>query len=236
MPENKKYIDITKGDDIHQRALTYPDSQADDELNMTHSDYDVTPTISGPAWKVATKDAAWENDMNLDNPIRSVGVEGIGDSTYDQAIQSEEDLKDLNEVRAREQWGLTKLAGGLGKFGVETVNTTVGNIVGTVVGIYQGIYNSFDENPNTTFWNGLWNNGITEVQNSIREWQENAMPTYRSRAEQNMSPIRSIFTASGFADLMAQAGFTSGMLLSTWLTGGMGAGSGAASLLKMAKK
>ena len=234
MPENKKYIDITKGDDIHQRALTYPDSQADDELNMTHSDYDVTPTISGPAWKVATKDAAWENDMNLDNPIRSVGVEGIGDSTYDQAIQSEEDLKDLNEVRAREQWGLTKLAGGLGKFGVETVNTTVGNIVGTVVGIYQGIYNSFDENPNTTFWNGLWNNGITEVQNSIREWQENAMPTYRSRAEQNMSPIRSIFTASGFADLMAQAGFTSGMLLSTWLTGGMGAGSGAASLLKMA--
>lgn len=234
MPENKKYIDITKGDDIHQRALTYPNSQADDELNMTHSDYDVTPIISGPAWKVATKDAAWENDMNLDNPIRSVGVEGIGDSTYDQAIQSEEDLKDLNEVRAREQWGLTKLAGGLGKFGVETVNTAVGNIVGTVVGIGQGIYNSFDDDPNTTFWNGLWNNEITRVQESIREWQDQAMPNYRSKAEQNMGPLRSIFTASGFADLMSQAGFTSGMLLSTWLTGGMGVGAGAASLLKMA--
>lgn len=158
----------------------------------------------------------------------------FGESSYDYSANTFADLEDLNEVRAREQSTLTKLAGGLGRFGVETVNTAVGNIVGTVVGIGQGIYNSFDDDPNTTFWNGLWNNEITRIQESIREWQDQAMPNYRSKAEQNMGPLRSIFTASGFADLMAQAGFTSGMLLSTWLTGGMGVGAGAASLLKMA--
>ena len=158
----------------------------------------------------------------------------LNESYYDQYARTYEDYQDLNEVRAREQSTLAKLTGGLGRFGIETANTAVGNIVGLVVGIGQGIMNEYDDDPDTTFWNGLWNNEITRVQESIREWQEQAMPNYRSKAEQNMNPIRSIFTASGFADLMAQAGFTSGMLLSTWLTGGMGVGSGAASLLKMA--
>jgi len=227
-----EYLDITKG---KKPEGLDPVKKDDTNGNVSNEDtYKVSaPTFHeqiNPETEIAQNYFAGAGDWGG----QGLTYEDFGESSYDYNANTFADLEDLNEVRAREQSALTKLAGGLGKFGVETVNTAVGNIVGTVVGIGQGIYNSLDDDPNTTFWNGLWNNEITRIQESIREWQENAMPIYRSRAEQNMSPIRSIFTASGFADLMSQAGFTSGMLLSTWLTGGMGAGAGAASLLKMA--
>lgn len=171
---------------------------------------------------------------NLGTNVGGLGWEYIdyGESKYDEAAESIGDLQDLNEVRAREQDWYEKIGIGLGKFGVETANTAVGNILGTFVGIGQGIANVTDDDDTTTFWQGLWNNEVTKVQNEIREWQEKAMPIYRSKYEQNMGAIRSIITASSFSDLIAQAGFTSGMLLSSYLTGGMGIGSGAASLMK----
>lgn len=229
IPEN---LDITKGE--KPEGL---DPVKKDDTNGNVSDENIykvpAPTFHeqiDPEAEIAQNYFAGAGDWGG----QGLTYKDFGESSYDYSANTFADLEDLNEVRAREQLTLTKLTGGLGRFGIETVNTAVGNIVGIVVGIGQGIYNSFDDDPNTTFWNGLWNNEITRIQESIREWQDKAMPNYRSKAEQNMGPLRSIFTASGFADLMSQAGFTSGILLSTWLTGGMGVGSGAASLLKMA--
>lgn len=231
---SNRNLDITKGDDIHKMALTYKDSDADRELNMTHSDYNVAPVINGPAWKDLTKNTAWEQEMGYDNPVQRVGVEGIGDSYYDQWIQSEKDLEDINEVRAREQWLIPKLGSGLGRFTVETLNTGIGNIVGTAVGVYQGINNLADDDPNTTFWTGMWKNSITEIQDSIRKWADESMPIYTSKKEQEMGVLEHVLTSNFWANLMASAGFTSGMLLSTVLTGGMGAGSATAGILRAA--
>lgn len=227
---SNRNIDITKGDDIHKMALTYKDSDADKELNMTHSDYDVEPVINGPAWKDLTKNTAWEQEMGYDNPVQRVGVRGVGDSYYDQYIQSEKDLEDLNEVRAREQGFISKIGGGLGKFATITAAGTVGNIVGTLAGIVEGFDNAIEGDPKEgngwdRFWTGFWSNKVNTYMNDIIKNAEEAMPVYESKAYQNAGFLDRVFSANFLSGFIANMGWTSSAILSTVLTGGMGAAS-----------
>ena len=227
-------VDITKGEDIHKRALTYPDSEADRYVDMSHTAYEAKPFYQGTALNRLARDAEWEHEYGYDSPIQQKGVVGLGDSYYDNYIRTEEDLQDLNEVRAREQGFFSKLGSGVGRFAAETLNTGVGNIVGTVVGLYQGIDNLLDEDPNTGFWQGMWHNSVTEVQDEIRKSVEEALPLYKSKAESELGVLSSMLTQNFWMELMSSAGFTAGMLASTALTGGMGVGSTASSLLRAA--
>lgn len=227
-------VDITKGEDIHKRALTYPDSEADRYVDMSHTAYEAKPFYQGTALDRLARDAEWEHEYGYDSPIQQKGVVGLGDSYYDNYVRTEEDLQDLNEVRAREQGFWSKFGNGVGRFAAETLNTGVGNIVGTVVGLYQGIDNLLDEDPNTSFWQGMWHNSVTEVQDEIRKSVEEALPLYKSKAESELGALSSMLTQNFWMELMSSAGFTAGMLTSTALTGGMGVGSAASSLLRAA--
>lgn len=227
-------VDITKGEDIHKRALTYPDSEADRYVDMSHTAYEAKPFYQGTALDRLARDAEWEHEYGYDNPIQQKGVVGLGDSYYDSYVRTEEDLQDLNEVRAREQGFWSKFGSGVGRFAAETLNTGVGNIVGTAVGLYQGIDNLLDEDPNTGFWQGMWNNSVTDVQDEIRKSVEEALPLYKSKAESELGVLSSMLTQNFWMELMSSAGFTAGMLASTALTGGMGVGSAASSLLRAA--
>ena len=158
----------------------------------------------------------------------------LNESYYDKYANTYEDYQDLNEVRAREQGFWSKFGSSLGKFGVETVNTAVGNIVGLAVGAYQGIVNEYDDDPNTTFFSGMWNNSATQMQDALRKTVDEALPLYKSKKEAEMSPLRYMGTWNFWMENIASAGFTAGMLLSTALTGGMGLSSLTASLVRKA--
>lgn len=225
--------DITKGDELEGLKPTKKDDSTGSEKS-TPKDTDV-PELNFQG-RVTSEDIT---EKGYHENMSRWGGQGLnyrdyGNSSYDESANTFADLEDLNEVRAREQSGIAQIGAGIVKGGAETLNTAVGNIVGTVVGLAQGIDNAISDDPDKTFFNGIWKNSLTELQDSIRKSVDEALPVYRSKEEQNMGVVRSFLTASGFSDLLESAGFTSGMLLSTYLTGGMGVGSAASSLLRAA--
>ena len=244
--------DITKGDTLDKDIKNNEANRGIQNQNMWDYAYEYknNPEYTGklkPSYlndrRYYDYDAEAEqirrSNINTGNIYRSqeIGEIGLlhkdyGESYYDKYASNVSDLEDLNEVRAREQGTVATLGSGLGRFTVETLNTGIGNIVGTAVGIVQGIANLRDNDPNTGFWQGMWHNSVTKIQDSIRQWANELMPVYTSKSEQEMGFLRSILTDSFWAEQMASAGFTSGMLLSIALTGGMGAGSATASILK----
>ena len=230
-------IDITKGQDIHDRAL-----KKLEEPSIAHSREDVIkeqniytePKDFKPYMRSSLanriQDAAYEDMVGGNNPIENIGVLGQNDSYYDQYIQSREDLEDLNEVRAREQGFISKISGGLGKFVTITAAGTVGNIVGTVAGILEGFDNIIEGDPKEgngwdRFWTGFWSNKVNTYMNDIIKSAEEVMPVYESKAYQNAGFLDRVFSANFLSNYIANMGWTSAAILSTVLTGGMGAAS-----------
>lgn len=231
-------IDITKGQDIHDRAL----KKNLEEPSIAHSREDVIkeqniytePKDFKPYMRSSyanrIQDAAYEDMVGGNSPIENIGVLGQNDSYYDQYIQSREDLEDLNEVRAREQGFISKISGGIGKFATITAAGTVGNIVGTLAGIVEGLDNVLEGDTKEgngwdRFWTGFWSNKVNTYINDIIKNAEEAMPTYESEAFQNAGFLDRVLSANFLSGFISNMGWTSSAILSTVLTGGMGAAS-----------
>lgn len=236
MEEN---IDITKG----QKPEGLDGVRKNDATgNQSEQENNPTPDFTYKPSHYTTHDLGQELDYNyyedLGNYDGGLGMRHMdyGESTYDKYAKSMDDLEDLNEVRAREQGTVSKLAGGFGRYVATTGLGTVGNIVGAVVGLGEGLYNAAtgeDGNAWSRFWDGYINNTVNEfVHDSldkVNEW----MPNYRSKYEQDMGVFRSIITAGFLSDQIANLGWTSSAILSTVLTGGLGGASAASGLAKV---
>lgn len=237
-------IDITKGDNIHDRAL-----KNNDDVSIAHDNQEVReeqniytePKPFKPYLrnKLANdaQDAAYEDMVGGNNPTEDIGILGQNDSYYDRYIQSREDLEDLNEVRAREQGFISKIAGGLGRYVVTTGAGTVGNIVGAMAGIAEGAGNAIDGDDSegsawNRFWTGFWSNKVSTYMNDIINSANEAMPTYESKAFQDAGFLDRVFSANFLSNFIANMGWTSSAILSTVLTGGMGLASGASSIAR----
>jgi len=230
-------IDITKGDNIHDRALknnndvsiAHNNQEVREEQNIYIEPKPFKPYLRNKLANDA-QDAAYEDMVGGNNPVENIGVLGQNDSYYDQYIQSREDLEDLNEVRAREQGFISKIGGGLGKFAIITAAGTVGNIVGTLAGIVEGIDNVIEGDAKEgngwdRFWTGFWFNKVNTYMNDIIKSAEEAMPVYESKAYQNAGFLDRVLSANFLSGFIANMGWTSSAILSTVLTGGMGAAS-----------
>lgn len=139
---------------------------------------------------------------------------GYGDSMYDEhALVSQ--LDDLNEVRAAHQGIISKFASAIGK-GVALAGTTfLDGTIGLAYGAYKGFSNLADDDPNTGFWQGLWNNEISLGLNEFNKYLEKELPNYYSKEEQNMNPLQKMGTANFWADgLLKNMGFMVGALYS----------------------
>jgi len=68
-----------------------------------------------------------------------VNTEGYGESRYDKEIESIDELRDLEDTRARIQPFSHKLSAGLGTFVGKTITATVGGIGSLVYGIPMAI-------------------------------------------------------------------------------------------------
>ena len=162
---------------------------------------------------------------------RNVGLElgalGYGQSSYDEDITEMNQARDINEFRGQSQPWYSQLANGALKM-LTTAGTTIAdNTIGLLVGVGQGIANLADDNPDTGFWSGVWNNDFTNAMADIQEKMEEIAPNYMTNWEQNAAFYERIFSGAGAAnfwgnDILKNAGFTIGSAASLMLMGGVG--------------
>ena len=105
-----------------------------------------------------------------------VGVQlaeaGYGSSSYDDAVTSMTQLEDLNELRAQEQPWYAQVASGLAKGAILAGTTFLDGTIGLLMGTGQGIANLADDDPNTGFLSGLWDNDFSKAMQKINEDSE----------------------------------------------------------------
>ena len=151
---------------------------------------------------------------------------GVGASSYDKDITRMDEAMDVNEYRGQVQPWYSQLANGALKM-LTTAGTTIAdNTIGLLVGVGQGIANLADDNPDTGFWSGVWNNDFTNAMADIQEKMEEIAPNYMTNWEQNAAFYERMFSGAGAAnfwgnDIMKNAGFTIGTAASLMLTGGV---------------
>ena len=244
MIPKEQNLDITTGQDIHDFAVnrlprTAGEAAEDNGVNTEPREY--TPYRQS-AMQNAIQDAAWGWEVGAYQPSEDIGVQGQNDSYYDQYIYNREDLEDLNEVRAREQGLMSKIGGGIGRFGTITVMGTVGNVVGTVAGIFNGAEEAAEADPEESkwdkFWEGFWNNKVNNFVNDVINDVNENTPIYESAHDRDAGIFERITSGNFWSNFIGNMGWTSAMILSTVLTGGMGVaslGSKVATLLGASK-
>lgn len=152
---------------------------------------------------------------------------GVGASSYDKDITRMDEAMDVNEYRGQVQPWYSQLANGALKM-LTTAGTTIAdNTLGLLVGAVQGIANLADDNPDTGFWSGVWNNDFTNAMADIQEKMEEIAPNYMTNWEQNAAFYERMFSGAGAAnfwgnDILKNAGFTIGSAASLMLMGGVG--------------
>ena len=144
-----------------------------------------------------------------------VGEAGYGDSTYDDAATRMTQLEELNELRAQEQPWYSKVASGLTKGVALAATTFLDGTVGLVVGLGQGIANLADDDPNTGFWGGLWDNDFSKAMKSVNDNMEKWLPNYYTQEELNSPWYENIFSANFIGDkFIKNLGFSVGAIYS----------------------
>lgn len=143
--------------------------------------------------------------------------EGLGDSMFDKAIYNEEEISDVNEVRAEEQPWYAKIAAGVGKGVVLAGTTFADGILGTFIGAVTA--------ANEGRWSGLWDNDFAKAMKEVNDWSEQMMPNYRTKEEiendQNGEWYKNIWTANWWGDkFIKNLGFTAGAMATGNLVSG----------------
>lgn len=144
-----------------------------------------------------------------------LGQAGYGDSTYDEAATRLTQVEDLNELRAQEQPWYSQVVNGLAKGVVLALTTFLDGTVGLLVGAGQGIANLTDDDPNTGFWSGLWDNDFSKAMQRTNENFEQWLPNYYTQEEKNSPWYENIFTANFLGDkFIKNLGFSVGAIYS----------------------
>ena len=143
------------------------------------------------------------------------GMGDLGDSIYDNDIYNLDELNRVQYIRGENQPGLVQLINGIAKGAGLAATTFIDGTAGFVVGLGTGIYNKFDEDPNTGFISGVWDNPVTRAMQSINEWAEGALPNYYTEDELNNHWSKNILTANFIGDkLIKNLGFAVGAFYS----------------------
>ena len=146
--------------------------------------------------------------------------QGLGTSRYDRPIYDLEELQHIQDLRSQEQSSLNKLGAGFVKMGTTAVTTFLDSTLGMMIGLGQGLANAVDDDPDTTFRSGLWNNEFNKAVASFQENMEKWVPNYYSEAELDSPWYRNIGTANFWGDkFLKNMGFTIGAMASLAVPG-----------------
>jgi hypothetical protein len=106
------------------------------------------------------------------------------------------------ELLAQEQGIGDKWANALiktaGKVGTSFVNTTVG----LLSSLGSGAYGALDNNPNTTFLTGFWDDPVGRAMQDTDDWFEKQLPNYRTKESQDNNVLfapRSVFSSKYYS-------------------------------------
>lgn len=152
---------------------------------------------------------------------------GFGNSQYDEGIVNISQADNLNEFRAQAQPWYDQITNGALKMVTTAATTFIDGTLGTLWGLGTGISNLLDDDPNTGFWRGMWDNAVSNAMADVNDKMEEVAHNYRSEWEQNASVFERMFSAAGAAnfwgdDILKNAGFTIGAAGSIWATGAAG--------------
>lgn len=206
------YDDITKYGVNGLRGLPSIERQAVLSKRLSRTSRDVHEQFRSPA----------EQDVGV-----ALGQLGVGASKYDKEIYDIDQAFDLNETRANVQPWYDQLANGGLKMLTTAATTFLDGTLGTLVGIGTGIYNRFDNDPNTGFWRGMWDNSISNAMAEINNEMEEHFANYMTEWEQNATIFQRMFSGAGAAnfwgnDILKNAGFTIGAAAAIYATAGVG--------------
>lgn len=153
----------------------------------------------------------------------SIG-DDFGSSKYDkQGILSASDIENYRENRAEQQSAVDKWGNALAKFVIGTAATVIDGTIGTAAGLVTGVANMFDDNPDTSFWSGLWDNAVTRGIANVNDWAEKTFVNNYSEWERNAPWYQRLGTANFWADgVLKNMGFMAGTAATMFLTGGIG--------------
>lgn len=185
------------------------------EAKMSSRPTDITNTPTGP----------------MISGLLNISPEGEitdywGNSVHDENRTTIGELPHVGDTRAENQPWLEQLGSGLVK-GIVTAGTTfIDGTVGLLAGLGTGIANMFDDDPNTGFWRGMWDNAVSNAMADVNEKMEDVFKNYRTEWEQNASVFERMFGAGAANfwgdDILKNMGFTAGAAASILLTSGIG--------------
>jgi len=157
-----------------------------------------------------------QNRPLMDEPVgNELGRLGVGNSTYDQDIQTMSEAQNIENFRGENQSGLMQIGNGLIKMGTTALTTFADGTVGTLVGLGQGIQNLASGDENTGFWQGVWNNDFNKAMSDVQEAMERIAPNYYTdeQRESSWNSAANLLSANFLGDkLIKNAGFTIGTM------------------------
>ena len=159
-------------------------------------------------------------DLGEFKPLAS--GQDIGSSIYDKNIYSQSEFENAGDVRANNQSAAAQLGAGLVKMGTTAVTTFLDGTLGAIYGLGTGFANLTDENPETSFWQGLWNNDFNRAMAKAQEKMEELVPNYYTEAQLNAPwySATNLLSANFWGDkFLKNMGFTIGAMATMAIPG-----------------
>lgn len=208
-----KELDITKTGPVGYRSL-----QAQNNSQFDDIDKFISESQSRILSRASQSDPYRDMRQMVQSPLANTNTVW-GESTFDNKTANQADFENLGDVRANNQPWYAQIGAGLAKGVILAGTTFLDGTVGLILGATKGVSNWFDDNPNTGFLSGLWDNDFSKAMQSVNEWSEQALPNYYTRAEQEQPWYENIFTANFLGDkFIKNLGFTVGAFYSGGVT------------------
>lgn len=135
---------------------------------------------------ISVYDASLHQEQLVESPLSGTSTPW-GESIFDNSTATEEQFHNLASIRAENQPWYSQAAAGVAKGAVLAATTFVDGTLGLLYGIGQGVANTLDDDENTNFISGLWDNPITQLMDEINKKSEEVLPNYYT-TEQQMAP------------------------------------------------
>ena len=208
-----KELDITKTGPVGYKSL-----QAQNNSQFDDIDKFISESQSRILSRASQSDPYRDMRQMVQSPLANTNTVW-GESMFDNKTANQADFENLGDVRANNQPWYAQIGAGLAKGVVLAGTTFLDGTLGLILGATKGVGNWFDDNPNTGFLSGLWDNDFSKAMQSFNEWSEQALPNYYTRAEQEQPWYENIFTANFLGDkFIKNLGFTVGAFYSGGVT------------------
>lgn len=172
--------------------------------------------IDGPS-NIEKTNPALNAERDIYSPLYDDKGDYWGRSRFDRRnpVVNDDLFENLSDMRANEQSGFNKVLNGTIKM-LSTAGTTfLDNTIGFVWGLGQGVANLADEDEDTNFWKGLWDNDFNKAMMSAQDAMEKIAPNYYTQKELENPWYKNIFTANFWGDkFLKNMGFTMGSVAS----------------------